>query len=97
VCQPGFIKPSGTVSAEKAKQLADELSALSKQQSNALQTAAYISMSTEEAKAYDRRRARISEIWVLLAKFKPEQHEVESRQDTEMKGTSDESEREQTR
>jgi hypothetical protein len=38
-----------TLSAEQVQKLADELSQLSKQQSKALQTAAYISMSAEDA------------------------------------------------
>lgn len=67
------------VSAEKAEQLADELSALSKQQSEALHKGAYISMSKEEEKQYDLRRTRISEICTLLGKFRP----VESSASTE--------------
>jgi hypothetical protein len=62
---------SDKMSAEKAAQLADELSALSKQQSEALHKGAYISMSREEAKQYDQRRTRISEICTWLGKFKP--------------------------
>jgi hypothetical protein len=54
------------LSAEQAKELADELSVLSKQQSQALQTAAYIRMSQEEARTYDERSRRIGEIWGLL-------------------------------
>ena len=65
------------VSAERAKQLADELSALSKQQSKALQTAAYINMSREETKEYDQRHTRISEIWALLGKVKPPRNGLE--------------------
>ena len=38
-----------TLPAEQVQKLADELSPLSKQQSKPLQTAAYISMSAEEA------------------------------------------------
>jgi len=59
------------LSAEEAEQLAVELSTLSKQQSEALHKGAYISMSKEEAKQYDQRRTRISELCTLLGKFKP--------------------------
>ena len=90
------MEPNGNVSADRAKQLTDELSALSKQHSNALQTAAYISMSREEAKAYDLRRVRISKICALLGQFKPEQNAIQSCQDTDMKGTNDNRRREQT-
>ena len=50
------------LSAEQAKKLADELSALSKLQSEALEAAIYVSMSQEEAKEYDERGARIGEL-----------------------------------
>ena len=59
------------LSAEQAKKLADELSALSKLQSEALEAAIYVSMSQEEAKEYDERGARIGELCRLLGKFKP--------------------------
>jgi polyhydroxyalkanoate synthesis regulator phasin len=59
------------LSAEQAKELTDELSALSKQQSKALQSAAYTRMSKEEAKEYDQRRVRIAEICALVGTFKP--------------------------
>ena len=57
------------LSAEQAKKLADELSALSKLQSEALEAATYITMSEEEAKEYDQRGARIGELCRLLGKF----------------------------
>ena len=60
------MAPTDGSSAERAKELADELAALSKQQSAALQTAAYIRMSAEEAEHYDQRRIRIGEIWRLM-------------------------------
>jgi hypothetical protein len=59
-------------SAEHARELAKELAALSKLQSEALQTAAYTKMSPEQASQYDHRRLRIGEICGLLGKFKPE-------------------------
>ena len=90
------MESNGKLSADQAKQLADELSALSQQQSSALQTGAYISMSREEAKAYDLRRVRITKICALLGQFKPEQNAIESCQDTDIKGTNDDRGREQT-
>lgn len=57
--------------AEQAKELADELSALSKEQSEALQVAIYIPLSKEQARAYDRRAKRIGKICGLLGNFKP--------------------------
>jgi hypothetical protein len=44
------------------KELADELAVLRKRQILALQTAAYIVMSTKEANEYEQRRARIQAI-----------------------------------
>jgi hypothetical protein len=58
-------------SPEAAKELADELAGLSKQQSNALKIAAYINMSQEESDEYERRRKRIGELCELLGRFKP--------------------------
>jgi len=66
------------LSAEQAKKLADELSALSKLQSEALEAAIYVSMSQEEAKEYDQRGARIGELCRLLGKFKPESESTDS-------------------
>jgi hypothetical protein len=62
---------SDKISAAQAKELADEMAALSKLQSEALQTAAYVRMSEREAAEYDHRRLRIGEICGLLGKFKP--------------------------
>lgn len=90
------MESNGKLSADQAKELADELSALSQQQSSALQTGAYISMSREEANAYDLRRVRITKICALLGQFKPEQNAIESCQDTDIKGTNDDRGREQT-
>ena len=55
-----------TLPTEQARQLADELTVLSKQQSKALQQAIYIRMSRDEAKQYDQRATRIEEIIRLL-------------------------------
>jgi hypothetical protein len=60
-----------TLSAEQVQKLADELSQLSKQQSKALQTAAYFSMSAEDAYDYDKRRERIAELCTLIGNFRP--------------------------
>ena len=58
------------ISAERAEELASELSLLSQQQSEALLMATYIRMSAEEAKKYDDRRLRITEISAILGRFK---------------------------
>lgn len=65
-------KLSNEPTAEQVRGLADELAALSKQQSKALQTSAYKRMSIEEASEYDRRRVRIAEICAVVGKFKPD-------------------------
>ena len=51
-----------TLSAVQSKQLADELAALSKQQSKALEKAVFFVMSRDEGERYDQRLARIQEI-----------------------------------
>ena len=63
------------ISAERAEELASELSLLSQQQSEALLMAAYIRMSAEEAKKYDARRSRITEISMILGRFKAQEIE----------------------
>ena len=60
------------LSADQAKELADEMTALAKQQSEALQNAAYIKMSKKEAQQYDKRAIRISELCGLLGTFRPD-------------------------
>lgn len=55
---------------EQAEALANELRELSKQQSEALQTAPYFHMSAEEAMKYDERRLRIAQISSIAGKFK---------------------------
>jgi hypothetical protein len=65
-------KLSNEPTAEQVRGLADELAALSKQQSKALQASAYKRMSVEEASEYDRRRVRIAEICAVVGKFKPD-------------------------
>jgi hypothetical protein len=59
------------ISAEQLSELADELSALSKKQSQALQASAYKMMSAQEAQEYDARRVGIGELSERLGKFKP--------------------------
>lgn len=61
----------GKPSPEQAKELAEELTRLSNEQTEALQRAAYFNMSREEAAEYDKRRVRISELCSLLGKYKP--------------------------
>ena len=60
-----------SLTREQAEDLTDELTELSKEQSKALQTAAYFRMNPHEAKKYDERRERISELSTILGKFKP--------------------------
>ena len=57
------------LTAERAKQLADELGALSKQQSAAMLSAAYLKMSKEDGERFDRRAVRIRQICDLLGIF----------------------------
>jgi len=59
-----------TTSAKEAKQLADELSELSHQESEALQAATYLGMTQEQADEYEKRAARISELCKPLGKFR---------------------------
>jgi hypothetical protein len=56
---------------EREKVLLDELSRLSKQQSEALQTAVYMRMEPKMAAQYDIRAKRIGEICKLLGDYKP--------------------------
>ena len=60
------------LTAEEAKALVDELSALAKEQSHALQSAPYKQMSPQEAREYDARRVRIGELSSWLSSYKPE-------------------------
>jgi hypothetical protein len=62
------VPPYKSVEYQK---LAEELSLLSKLQSQALQASAYIMMGAEEAREYDARRIRIGELCERLGKFKP--------------------------
>ncbi|MCU1303418.1 MAG: hypothetical protein JWQ87_3702 [Candidatus Sulfotelmatobacter sp.] len=66
------------VDLRQAKELAEEMAALSKLQSEALQTAAYVRMSERQAGEYDHRRLRIGEACGLLGKFKPKAFQDES-------------------
>jgi hypothetical protein len=54
---------------QQAKELADELSGLSKVQSETLETATYIKMTTQDAAHYDGRARRIKEICTLLGTY----------------------------
>ena len=60
------------LSADEAKTLMGELTELSKRQSDALQTAAYLIMSAAEAKAFDERYERIGKIRQLLRNHRDE-------------------------
>ena len=61
------------ISPVEAKALTAELAELCKQQSEALQKAAYLNISKEEGAAYYRRSERIGQIWKLLASYRLEQ------------------------
>jgi hypothetical protein len=63
---------------EQAEALTRELTELSQQQSQALQTAAYFRMTTEEATKYDARRERIAQISALLGKIKADSLSADS-------------------
>ena len=54
-----------------AKALAEELAALMRQQTEALERAAYLKMSEAESSAYDERRERIVQLWELLRGYRP--------------------------
>lgn len=58
------------LSVQHAKELAEELSTLSKLQSQALQTAAYMIMSRTDAEGNDQRVKRIGELCGMLGKLK---------------------------
>ena len=64
------MEPDDKIPAEHVKTLEAELSALSNEHSKAAYTAAYINMSSEEGKAYDLRRTRITRISSLLEMFR---------------------------
>jgi hypothetical protein len=54
---------------EQIEELGKELLQLSRKQSEALQTSAYIRMTAEEARAYDKRRGRMVEICEALNNY----------------------------
>ena len=54
-----------------AAELASELAELSKQQSEALLSSAYLRMSPKQMEEYDKRRLRIGELSELVSKYKP--------------------------
>jgi len=56
----------GRLNSQQLRDLSDELAALTKQQSDARLTEVFIRMTTEEINAFNRRRERISQIYVLL-------------------------------
>jgi hypothetical protein len=55
---------------EKRQELATELAELTKQQSDALKAASLFRMTAEEARAYDERHERITELSAALATFR---------------------------
>jgi hypothetical protein len=60
------------ITSSEAKDLAEELSRLTRQQYEALQRASYLHMSANEAAEYDERRIRIGELCGVLGKFRPQ-------------------------
>ena len=56
--------------AEQVKELAGELSALARRQSQALEFAAYIRMNEYEEREYEVRRRRIGELYGLLGRLR---------------------------
>ena len=59
--------PTGRLDAQQLKELSDELSALSKQQSDARLTEVFLPMTHQEIKAFDLRTQRISKIHAVLS------------------------------
>jgi hypothetical protein len=60
-------------SKERVKELAElaaELAELSRQQSEAVISTAYVRMNAAEAEEYDKRRLRIGELFELMSKYK---------------------------
>ena len=55
--------------SDQVKGLADQLSALSRVQFEALETAGYIPMNEKEAREYDERHVRIGELCGLIGVF----------------------------
>ena len=62
----GIWKSLDAPSVDQDKKLADELSALSDEQSEALRTATYLGFSEEQARDFDRRAARIGALRQLV-------------------------------
>ena len=61
-----FSRPM-RLSPGQLQDLSDELAALTKQQSDARMTEVFIPMSAAEIEAFDRRKERISRIYVILS------------------------------
>ena len=59
-------KPQPSMDAERTKKLAVELSALLRQQFEALEDSTFIPMDEEKAKAYEQRSERIAELNAML-------------------------------
>lgn len=70
-CSISYKAMNSPEAVEREKALHDELTSLSKQQSEALQTAVYMRMDPQMAAAYDMRAKRISELCKLLGDYKP--------------------------
>jgi hypothetical protein len=61
------VERRGRLNAKQLKDLSDELAALAQQQSDARLTEVYIRMTPQEIKDFDKRKDRISAIYVILS------------------------------
>jgi hypothetical protein len=77
------------LSESEAAELSAELSALSKQQSDALLESAYPELSMSESEAYERRRMRIEQLCELLANAKIGRDEVQFLRRPRFQGRAD--------
>jgi len=57
------------LTAAEVKTLTEELSVLSRQQTEALERAAFLKMSQTDSSAYNKRRERVAQLWELLRDY----------------------------
>jgi hypothetical protein len=58
-----------SLTAAEVKTLTEELSVLSRQQTEALERAAFLKMSQTDSSAYNKRRERVAQLWELLRDY----------------------------
>jgi len=58
-----------SLTAAEVKTLTEELSVLSRQQTEALEMAAFLKMSQTDSSAYNKRRERVAQLWELLRDY----------------------------